>query len=525
MSDADEYLKKLKSRVMDNTLKVLITGDLNSGKSTLINAIFHRNILPTDQQPCTQSFCEVIPSEDVLNAPKIKAYKLVSFGSNDEGDYMSHEQMKEELQNEESSYKWFKISVPIPAYENNNSNQMCVSFIDSPGLNTDLFKTTSLFNQQQDIDVVVFVVNASFHLTLSGKEFLEQAAKEKEKIFFVVNKFDEIENLKKCKKLITKQIRDILPETFQDAHNLIHFVSAKQSLVESLNFDPETVPSNEISINPDDEGQFNDASKSSSDFDIMKSSLLNFLFTKRSSSKLSPAKTFSTRLLQDLLELSSLNQNHLKAEAHSIASKLEKSQKIVKKQEVDEFDLKSELNRIVLSSADLCFKSTLSHAVSFSDGVPKILNSAKFSGIWALRSNLTEKYQKIAQFYTRTITKIEADTSEIKHKGRKDIESISELYGIEKAPRSVVPEEFQLYSVMPLRKPALLDLFDPSDFLKNLGTLNLTSMVGAVAGFQPCVNLIWKLARRIGINPLLISVIIFGGFGNCHMYGTFSYYI
>jgi mitofusin len=177
---------------MDNTLKVLITGDLNSGKSTLINAIFHHNILPTDQQPCTQSFCEVIPSDELFNVPKIKAYKLVSFNSNDEGDYMSHEKMKEELQNEESYYKWFKILVSIPAYVNNNSNQMCVSFIDSPGLNTDLFKTTSLFNQQQDIDVVVFVVNASFHLTLSGKEFLEQAAKEKEKIFFVVNKFDEI---------------------------------------------------------------------------------------------------------------------------------------------------------------------------------------------------------------------------------------------------------------------------------------------------------------------------------------------
>ena len=513
LSDADDYLKKLKSRVMDNSLKVLITGDLNSGKSTLINAIFHQNILPTDQQPCTQSFCEVIPSNEKIKFPKIKAYKLVSFGSNEIGDNISHEQMTEELQNEDSSYKWFKIAVSTPSHVSNNSNQMCVSFIDSPGLNTDLFKTTSLFSQQQDIDVVVFVVNASFHLTLSGKEFLEQAAKEKEKIFFVVNKFDEIENFKKCRKLITNQIREILPETFEDAQNLIHFVSAKNSLAKSLNFASDAVPSNEITINPDDESQIKDASKYSKDFNNMTSSLLNFLYTKRAISKLSPAKTFSTRLLQDLLELSSLNQQHMKAEAQSIESKLSHSRKIVQKQKIEELQLRSELNQVVLSSADLCFKSVLSQAISFSEGVPKILNASKFTGIWNLRVSLTEKYKRIAQSYSHTMSKIETDTCDVKQKGHRDIDRIAEKYGMEKAPRSIAEEEFRLYSVMPLRKPALLELFDLRDFIQNFGTLNLTSMVGAVAGFQPCVNLIWKFARRIGINPIIISALIFGGFG------------
>ena len=498
---------------MDNTLKVLITGDLNSGKSTLINAIFHQNILPTDQQPCTQSFCEVIPSDEEMSIPKIKAFKAVSFNAKDEGDEMSHDQMKEELQNDESYYKWFKISVPVPKYIDNSANQMCVSFIDSPGLNTDLFKTTSLFNQQQDIDVVVFVVNASFHLTLSGKEFLEQAAKEKEKIFFVVNKFDEIENFKKCRKQITKQIREILPETFEDAQNLIHFVSAKKSLIQSLNIDSETVPVNEIATEQDDERQTKEYSKYSKDFDNMKASLLDFLYTKRSFSKLAPAKTFSTRLLQDLLELSTLNQRYLKAEAQSMKEKLENSQKIVQKQENDESELKSELNRIVCKSADSCFKSVMSQTVSFSDGVPKILNERKYPGIWNLRANLTEKYVKVSRYYSQTIEKIEADTKEIKKKGLEDIEKISELYEIEKAPKYTASEEFQLYSVMPLRKPSLLELFDPRDILQNFGTFNLTSIVGMTAGFQPVVNLIWKLARRIGINPLIISALIFGGFG------------
>lgn len=42
-----------------------------------------------------------------------------------------------------------------------------ISLIDSPGLNIDCIKTTSLFAQQEEIDVIVFVVNAENHFTLS----------------------------------------------------------------------------------------------------------------------------------------------------------------------------------------------------------------------------------------------------------------------------------------------------------------------------------------------------------------------
>lgn len=513
LTNADEYLKKLKFRVKDNTLKVLITGDLNSGKSTLINAIFHQNILPTDQQPCTQSFCEVIPSIESLIQPKIIGYKLVSFNSADDGDELSHEQMKEELQNENSSYKWFKISVPISKYITDSSNQMCVSFIDSPGLNTDLFKTTSLLNQQQDIDVVVFVVNASFHLTLSGKEFLEKAAKEKEKIFFVVNKFDEIENFKKCKKLITNQIRQILPETFVDAQNLIHFVSAKRSLLQSIEIDAETVPANEIITNNDDKVTSKETSKFNDDFENMKSSLINFLFTKRSISKLAPAKTFSTRLLQDLYELSSLNLKYFKSESQLTESKLEKARKNVQKQEKDELELKTGLNRIILSSSEACFKNTLSQTVSFSDSVAKILNSPKYPGIWNIRSNLTEKYKRIAQYYSQTMVKIETEALEIKTNGQNEIDSFSDKYEIEIHKRSISLEASKFELIMPLRKPELFDLFDPREIINSFGTLNLTSLVGVFAGIQPCTNLIWKFSQRVGINPLIISALIFGGFG------------
>lgn len=42
-----------------------------------------------------------------------------------------------------------------------------ISLIDSPGLNIDTMKTSSLFAKQEEIDVIVFLVNAENHFTLS----------------------------------------------------------------------------------------------------------------------------------------------------------------------------------------------------------------------------------------------------------------------------------------------------------------------------------------------------------------------
>ena len=54
------HLTSLKDRIDDTSSKVLVTGDLNSGKSAFCNALLRRSVLPEDQEPCTSVFCEII---------------------------------------------------------------------------------------------------------------------------------------------------------------------------------------------------------------------------------------------------------------------------------------------------------------------------------------------------------------------------------------------------------------------------------------------------------------------------------
>ena len=58
------YLDKLQYRLMDKTSRILVTGDLNAGKSTLCNTILRRHIVPDDQEPCTATFVEVVDSTE-----------------------------------------------------------------------------------------------------------------------------------------------------------------------------------------------------------------------------------------------------------------------------------------------------------------------------------------------------------------------------------------------------------------------------------------------------------------------------
>lgn len=168
-----KHLERLHARVADTSSKVLVTGDLNSGKSTFVNALLKREILPADQQPCTSVFCEVLDAmlndglEQVHAIPTVENYNRL-----DPNTYhiieMRH--LYKVITEDYEHYKMLKI------YANDarttqesllHNGVVDIALIDSPGLNTDSVKTTAVFARQEEIDVVVFVVSAENHFTLS----------------------------------------------------------------------------------------------------------------------------------------------------------------------------------------------------------------------------------------------------------------------------------------------------------------------------------------------------------------------
>lgn len=304
MSRSLKHLQSLRMRIIDTQSKVLVTGDLNAGKSTFINALMRRDLVPTDQQPCTSVFCEIHDAERENNGREevhlvrdVSSYDAENSStytrrSLDELEAIFAEEEDKEDESEPPVLKCFCLNAREVHESLLHNGAVDIALIDAPGLNQDSVKTTALFAREEEIDVIVFVVSAENHFTLSACEFLLNASNEKAYVFVVVNKFDQIRNKEKCRRRVLEQIRQLSPRTYEEAEELVHFVDAR-AMCETTN----------------DAASSNDQAER---FAALESNLHQFLLRRRTKSKLLPAKTYMERLLNDMLFLVQLNESAAK---------------------------------------------------------------------------------------------------------------------------------------------------------------------------------------------------------------------
>lgn len=350
ISRSVRHLYSLRERVEDTSSKVLVTGDLNAGKSTFCNALLRRKVLPEDQQPCTSIFCEVLDVRENGGIEEVHAVPVGSvYNRDDERTYSVHELKElEQIVTDNDRYSQCKIYIKdIRSVDESllNNGVVDIALIDAPGLNNDSIKTTAVFARQEEIDVVVFVVSAANHFTLSAKEFIWNAAQEKAYIFMVVNGYDNIRDKERCQRGILKQVANLSPYTFKESAELVHFVSSNAIPVApaepaSSGGGPSGSGFGDPSDNPEDDdeeepkGKHGDSGSPAGkgkgkdpekirDFEALEQSLRRFVLEKRARSKLAPAKTYLMNVLGDLHHLATVNRDVAQTELDRVIKELE----------------------------------------------------------------------------------------------------------------------------------------------------------------------------------------------------------
>lgn len=342
------HLYSLRERIEDTSSKVLVTGDLNAGKSTFCNALLRRKVLPEDQQPCTSIFCEVL---DVRENGGIEEVHAVPVGKKyrreDERTYTVFSLNDlEKIVIDSERWSLCKIYVKdIRSVDSSllNNGVVDIALIDAPGLNNDSLLTTANFAKQEEIDVVVFVVSAANHFTQSAKEFIFNAAREKAYIFMVVNGFDNIRDKQRCQEMILKQVAHLSPATFKESAELVHFVSSNAIPVAPMDLvvgggsgaggsgtgsgDPDGPgdDGDDITGKHGDPGNKSGKGKEKEkirDFEELEASLRRFVLEKRARSKLAPAKTYLMNLLGDLDSLATVNRDVAEDELDRVSKEL-----------------------------------------------------------------------------------------------------------------------------------------------------------------------------------------------------------
>lgn len=424
------HIDKLRLRVEDTSSKVLVTGDLNAGKSTFVNALLRREVMPVDQQPCTTAFCEVHDAAENQDKEEVHILmKDVAYDINDEATFTrgTIADLEEIVADNESTQQMLKLYLAdtrAPSESLLNNGVVDISLIDAPGLNRDSLKTTALFARQEEIDVVVFVVSAENHFTLSAKEFLWNASNEKAYLFIVVNKYDQIKNKEKCRRLVLEQIKQLSPRTYDDAEDLVHFVDSATAL-------------QPFTANPA--------------FDDLESSLRSFVLVKRSKSKLHPVSTYLCNLVSDIELLAGANAIVANAELERTRDELSQARPVLEKMKNGRDMLEDSLEVVeedgavkATSRAKLILSDALERVGQGKPGVDKpLLSMPSYPGFLGIFDYAREVRRALVASLDVAVAMAEDEARGITSDGVEKIKALGEEHlpeGVERSRRVFMPE-------------------------------------------------------------------------------------
>lgn len=197
--------------VKNGIFEVNVIGTMSSGKSTLINSLLYKELLPAENQACTGTIATILDNDD-MDEYEAKCYADDHRTIVHPETIVNAEKMKE--YNADEKVTFIDIEGNIPAI---SSDKIKLCLRDTPGPNNSENKrhehlTTSIIRRTNA--VVLYVMNATQMETDDDKGVLKNIAYEmqlagkqsRDRFIFVINKCDEID-------VETESIEELLGRT------------------------------------------------------------------------------------------------------------------------------------------------------------------------------------------------------------------------------------------------------------------------------------------------------------------------
>jgi GTPase SAR1 family protein len=181
-----EVFSLFREKLTENTYNVLVVGEAKRGKSTFVNALIGRDVLPTDVDVSTSRvFCVThaereayrLRFEDGSQRP-LSLEELKVYGSQAEADEKSEPQLAQVI-------RWIEVDVPVTFIPKG------VSILDTPGLGA-LYAAHAQITYRfvPQADAVIFVLDSEQPVMQSEIDFVETLLNVTKNILFIQTKID-----------------------------------------------------------------------------------------------------------------------------------------------------------------------------------------------------------------------------------------------------------------------------------------------------------------------------------------------
>ncbi len=187
LADPPAALGRFHQKLRENAYKVLVVGEAKRGKSTFVNALIGRDILPTDVDVATSQVFNIRPSEREAyrlrfedgSEREIPPEDLPHYGSRIMPDARV-------VPTAEGAIRWIEVDVPIRFLPKG------VSILDTPGLGALHAGHAQITHRfVPEADAVIFVLESGQPVVEDDLKFIEQILTVTRNIFFVQTKIDQ----------------------------------------------------------------------------------------------------------------------------------------------------------------------------------------------------------------------------------------------------------------------------------------------------------------------------------------------
>lgn len=288
MVNAAHQVEEFLRRMTSDTFHLVIVGEFSRGKSTFVNALLGRKILPASKNPTTAIISKIVYGETPAyrihykngrppqNMKEASFKKLTAPPEPDESDTASVKEFQQ-AQKAISEIDFAEISYPLPFCKDK------VEVVDTPGTNDlNVGRMEITYGYLNQADAVVLLLAAYQPLSASEAQFLKERilGNQIQDIFFVISHKDDLDNEEQEKDVvdfIEKHLREILPEGFP-LHHRIFLVNSLGALYSHMQERGEELTAKQELKVPDD---FNDTG-----FPDFESALGDFLANEKGMARL-----------------------------------------------------------------------------------------------------------------------------------------------------------------------------------------------------------------------------------------------
>ena len=197
-------LREVEQRLTEDLFNIAIIGEFKRGKSTLINALLGRDVLPMDVLPTTATLNKISYSITPFVKIEYKDGRVEEINIEQLNDYVT--KLTRASEERARTIKEACVYYPVNYCKNG------VTLIDTPGLNDDETMTEVTLSVLPQIDAALMVVMAQSPFSDSERDFLESRVITSDlgRVMFVVTGIDLLdeEDVDRVLQNITRRIQE-----------------------------------------------------------------------------------------------------------------------------------------------------------------------------------------------------------------------------------------------------------------------------------------------------------------------------